>query len=705
MAEQNRDTELSGRKAIRDKLQSIYDDVWQGFQAQARRSDAIMDNWDAYNAILGARQFYNGNSEIFVPIICDAVNARKTRFTNQIFPTSGRYVEVISEDGEEPNAIMALLEHYVRQARMRTLVMPAMMVNGDVEGQYNVCVTWEERPRHVIWRKLHGTMVEGAEVDDEQHEDIEEEEIVDAGPRVEVLHDTDTLILPATSDTVDDALASGGTVTIIRRWSKGKLRQMADDGEIIRARADDAIEMLQSASTNADLGQKNAAKELLDDAGIKAGGKFFLIWEVWARLKVEGSMRLVRAYYAGRELVLGCKLCPYWNDRPTLISWPVNKLSGVSKGKAPVDACLDMQIAANDAVNMGMDSANYALLPIVMTDPEKNPRTATMIMAMAAIWETSPKDTQFATFPQLWKDAFAIVQTAKTQIFQSLSVTPAMIPQQTGGSQKRNQAEIFAEQQVDILTTADVVTTIEEGILTPIIERFAEYDHQFRREDIAVRSFGMLELKAEMQTIPPMQLGKRWAYRWFGVEQARTAQQIQQQIAATNVIRGIPPELYPGRTLDLVPVLEHLMTNVFGPRLAPLVFKDIKDQLTMDQDEENLLLLDGFDMPVHPLDNDQEHLQKLRPLLADDPHGVAREHAQKHLMSMQLKAKAQMQRVMPGQPGGPGGLPPRPGQPPAGPGIPGQPPPGAVPQGPRPMQGPPGMIRPDNMPLAMPRRA
>ena len=147
MAEHNRDTELSSRKAIRDRLQSIYDDVWQGFQAQARRSDAIMDNWDAYNAILGARQFYNGNSEIFVPIICDAVNARKTRFTNQIFPTSGRYVEVISEDGEEPNAIMALLEHYMRQARMRTLVMPAMMVNGDVEGQYNVYVTWEERPR------------------------------------------------------------------------------------------------------------------------------------------------------------------------------------------------------------------------------------------------------------------------------------------------------------------------------------------------------------------------------------------------------------------------------------------------------------------------------------------------------------------------------------------------------------------------------
>ncbi len=146
------------------------------------------------------------------------------------------------------------------------------------------------------------------------------------------------------------------------------------------------------------------------------------------------------------------------------------------------------------------------------------------------------------------------------------------------------------------------------------------------------------------------------------------------------------------------------MTNVFGPRLAPLVFKDIKDQLTMPQEEENILLLDGFDMPVHPLDNDQEHLQKLQPLLADDPHGVVRGHAQRHIMSMQMKAQAQMQQVMPGQPGGPGGLPPRPGAPQQGPGHPGQSPPGAQPQGPHMIQGPPGQIRPDHMPLAFPRR-
>ena len=56
-----------------------------------------------------------------------------------------------------------------------------------------------------------------------------------------------------------------------------------------------------------------------------------------------------------------------------------------------------------------------------------------------------------------------------------------MLPQSTGAKAgKRNQAEIALEQQVDILTTADAVTVLEESVFTEIIERFAELDAQFR---------------------------------------------------------------------------------------------------------------------------------------------------------------------------------------------------------------------------------
>ena len=40
----------------------------------------------------------------------------------------------------------------------------------------------------------------------------------------------------------------------------------------------------------------------------------------------------------------------------------------------------------------------YALMPIVMTDPAKNPRLGSMVLNLAAIWETDPKATQFVQF-------------------------------------------------------------------------------------------------------------------------------------------------------------------------------------------------------------------------------------------------------------------------------------------------------------------
>src|SRR5262249_20897399 len=146
-------------------------------------------------------------------------NARKTRFVNQIFPPSQRYVEVTTEDGTYPYAVMALSEHYIRKARLRTQVMPALCKNGDIEGQYNVYVSWAKNVRHVAWKVKKQVAVEDVETEDEV-DDIAEETIEHGYPVVEVLADADVLVLPFTADSVEEALDCGGSATIIRRWSK-----------------------------------------------------------------------------------------------------------------------------------------------------------------------------------------------------------------------------------------------------------------------------------------------------------------------------------------------------------------------------------------------------------------------------------------------------------------------------------------------------
>jgi len=525
-------------------------------------------------------------------------------------------------------------------------------------------------------------------------ETIVEEEIEDAGPDVEVIADSDFLVLPATVNSLDRALERGGSVTVVRRWSKAQVRRMMEHGDFVADVAEDLLEAMSKEDPNI---KNNTAKELASAAGIKSGGggKYVQGYETWAKLKVGGEMRICRAYFAGGDRILGCKLNPYWCDRLPILSAPVKKSPGVFKGVSMIGpGVLDMQIAANDAVNEGMDSAAYALMPIILTDPEKNPRVGSMILDLAAVWEVDPNSTRFAQFPELWKNAFEIVASCKNEIFQALSVNPAMMPQQTGRGNKRNQAEIANEQQVDLLTTTDAVTVVENEVLTPLVQRIVEYDHQFREDDLLVRAFGEMGLKATMETISPVQMNRRITLQWFGVEAARNAAQIQQMIAALNVIRGIPPNLYPGYTLNVAPLLVHVAMTTFGPRLAPQIFQPLSEQLAADPETENDMLAQGFEVMVHALDNDGQHIQ----VHLKAPRGPQRDvHIQRHQIQMQQKqAAAQGPKGQQGVPGG------------AGPGVAGTPVPGAQPALPRQNKGPAGAIRPDSMPAAgavpMPRK-
>lgn len=691
----NRDAELSGRPAIRKRLVEIFADVEEGFVDQRNRSDDIMDNWDLFNCRLTDRQFYNGTSQIFMPYVHDAVNARKTRFTNQIFPRSGRYVDVTTTDGEIPHAEMALIENYVRKTKLRTEIMPALVKNGDIEGQYSVYVGWEQVTRHHTHRETVADQ-EGLPELGEHEEYISSTEKV-GRPTVEVLHDADVLILPVTVDSVEAAIEGDGSVTVIRRWTKGRIRKAIADGDVVK---EDGEALIKAMSKKGNGDTRNTGKDMAESAGIKGGGAHALVYETWTRLKIEGEYRLCRAYYGGEKQILGCKLCPYWCDRVPVITAPVDKVAGVIKGRPLVSDVMDLQLFANDTINEGADTAHFSAMPIVMTDPTKNPRVGSMVLGLAAVWETSPTDTQFAQFPELWSSAIARAEAVKSQIFQTMGVNPSMVSQGTGGSQKRNQAEIANEQAVDILTTADAVTVIEEGILTPLVQRFAEYDHQFRDTDLTIRIYGELGVRAQMQEIPPLQMGNRWEFTWFGVEAARNAAQMQQQIAGINVLKGIPPDQYKGYQLNLAPVMEQMTESLFGPRLAPLIFVK-QTPISLNPELENTMLELGHPVKVNEADDDVLHIQA-HMLVAEqtlDPHGTFRDHIAQHMAQMEKKQSAvQQTEMLKGVPGSPGG---------AGPGVAGTPPGAQVGQ-PHAAKGPPGMIHPDQMAAAgavtMPRK-
>jgi hypothetical protein len=687
---EDRNEELSKRPEVSEALLEMYNDIQKGFENQEQRANDTCDYWDVYNSKLGPKQFYSGNSKIFLPIVHDAVDARAVRFTNQIFPQAGRYIEVTSEDGTIPHGEMALCEHYIRKAKLRTEVVPALFKNGDVEGHYHIYVTWQETKRHTVYKKQK-KLVSGVE----QDEDIVEQVHNEGRPHVEVIADSDVLVLPTTATSISEALRGGGSVTILRRWSKAKIKQMIEEEQIAK---DAGEQLLADMKGDRQLDATNKSKRLMDAAGIKTHGDFkhALVYETWTQLMIssnqypDGERRICRAYYGSEKTILGCRRNPNWSDRINLISAPVSRLQGLFKGISKIKAVELIQYYANDIINEAADSSAYSMMPIIMTDPEKNPRVGTMILNLAAVWETSPNDTQFAKFPDLWKQGFEIANACKSQVMQTLSVSPAAITQSGQQKSKPSQADVAREQQVDILTTADACTVVEEGILTPMVQFFLELDHQHRNDKVMVRNFGEMGLRAKMEWVPPIDMDKKIHYQWFGVERARNQMQLQQQITGISTVMQLPPQMYQGYRINLVPVITNMMEGLFGPRLAPLVFVDEAKEVTLDAELENEWLVDGIDLAIHPKDQDAEHLQQHQKLLQEtgDENGNITRHIQRHMVQMQLKQRAQMmqaiQQMMQGQGGGaPGG---------GG----GRSRPGAQQRGPR-SQGPPGQISRDRI--------
>ena len=694
----SRSDDLSRQEKVKDKLDDLYNDVELGFTDQWERANDISELWEIYNCKLGHNQFYTGNSKIFVPIVHDAVGARVTRFSNQIFPKSGRYVEAQTEGGELPYALIALAEHYVRKSRLRQKIS-ALIKNGDVEGQYTLYWRWSTKKRFITQKIENPIAIDEDTLDpDDTTSDIQEDvEIAADHPECEIIPDSDLLVLPHTADSVEDAIECGGSVTILRRWSKARIRQLMDEGEIDERVGEDILNEM-SKDTKSDMPDKE--KAMVEAAGVRKDGrgKFVVAFETWSLVKAKGwdEGRLCRTYFVKPRVTASCKRNPLWCDLLPVVSVPADKVQGSFKGISRIAAGVkDIQYYANDIINEAADSSAFSMMPIIMTNPEKNPRIGSMILSLAAIWQTSPQDTSFAKFPEMWRDGLEIVNQAKNQIFQSLSVNPAQITQ-TAQKVKRNQAEIANEQQVDILTTAEAVTVLEEGILTPSMRLVMEMDYQYRDDDITVVRYGELGREAEMQAVPPIRMDHAMSFVWYGVEQARAMQQIQQQIAAMNVLRGIPPQMYQGKLLDLSPVMSLMMEATFGPRITPRVFKDIRYQLSQDPQKENQMLLAGIEPFVHPLDQHQQHIQVHMQVLQMDPQGLARKHIMEHQQMLAAALTAQSQPMMPqGQPGAPGG---------AGRGVAGTPRPGAQPGNPRIVQNPAGAIHRDRMPLAMPRK-
>ena len=664
---------------IYKKCADMYPALRTAYKNRDEADDSIEEYWHIYNADPDDNQMYAGNSKCYVPVVRDAIGARAKRTLKQLFPSKFKHVEAVGSDGVNPSPQLAMLEHYIRKTKLKSIVR-SMLIAGDVTGQWNLYIDWQKTSRNVVNMVKRNSVVEDLElVDPTETENVEEEaEVIEAGPDIVDFATEDLVVIPPTCTDLNKADIS----CLKLRMSKEQIKALISDNVFI---LDDDSDLGKWISDRKGREKQNPDKKRTGDAGIKTEGtlKYALIY--WAQAYIEfekGKKSLADIYFAGENEVVGILRAKQWGQKRSIISAPVERISGSFNGISKVEAVKRLQWNLNDFWNMGQDSAMYSLLPVVMTDPEKNPNYAMMVFGLAAVWPVSPQSTQFASFPALWKDSVQMCESIKAQIHQSLDVNEMMMGAMPKG--RKNNAAVGAQQQEQSVAVTDNAERFEEEILTPLMERMFEYDAQYRDDDLTVLQQGEIGVQASVQQIPPQQWGERYFFQWAGTNFIKNMAMMQQQIATMNVLRGIPPQQLNGRKLDITPIIESLVENVFGAELGARILIDDRNKYSVPPQVEDEMLYNGIMVMVHEGDDDAKHIQdhQASAQSTGDPTGQIRTHIQMHMKQMEQKRQMAVGQQQ-GQPGVPGG---------ASAGVAGTPRIGAQPAPQRPVQNPPGAI-------------
>lgn len=685
---------------VYEDASKLYSKILKCYENKQTQADQIQEYWNIYSCQPDENQQYSGNSLCYVPAVRDCVNARVKRTVAQLFPANYKHVDAVGPTGESPYAQISLLEHYIRDCRLKDTVR-AMLLAGDVTGQWNLYVDWTKSTRRITEVIKKSPTLQSAdgeiEVEDITADDEYEtktDEVITERPDIVPVATEDIAVYPPTCNDIEESTAS----CIRLRMSKEKIQQMIDEGVFVGTTAEEMVDKLGKPSGSRE--RYNPNKKRTHDAGIRTEGtyKYALIFEVHTNLDFgEGYKEPAYVYFAGENEIIGIIKNPIWSGKRPILSAPIERIEGSFFGISKIEPVKYLQWNLNDFFNMGQDSAQYALMPIVMTDPLAQPNYQSMVMGLAAVWLANPQTTQFAQFPALWKDSIQLCGAMKQQIQESMDVNEAMLGKQPAG--RKNQAQAAQQAQAQETNIVDNAKRCEETILNPLLERMFELDRQFRTKELVIATMGEVGTEKRLQEIPPQAFGERYFFRWAGTSFQTGMQRIQQMISWMNVMRGIPPQQLNGRRLDITPILEYGTSQIFGAEVAPKILIDDRNLFTVEPSEENLMMHNGIAVEIHEADDDAKHIAEHQQgaVLTGDPVNLFRAHIQAHQQAMQIKQqKAQQPQPKPGQPGIPGG-----GQ---QPGVAGTPRPGAQPGQPRPQQ-PAGAIHSDQMadPQAQPR--
>src|SRR5579859_2593373 len=74
---EDRKKDWSKNAKVKEQLSELYTNVMRAFEDKKEQNDTIEECWDVYNCKVTSHQMYSGNTQVYLPLVRDAVNARE----------------------------------------------------------------------------------------------------------------------------------------------------------------------------------------------------------------------------------------------------------------------------------------------------------------------------------------------------------------------------------------------------------------------------------------------------------------------------------------------------------------------------------------------------------------------------------------------------------------------------------------------------
>ena len=107
---------------IYEKCLKAYEPIKKAYKNREEADEAIKDYWNIYNATSDDNQRYQGNSDCYVPVVRDCINARTKRALKQNFSSKYKHVDAVGSANEQPYVQLALIEHYIRTTKLKSVI-------------------------------------------------------------------------------------------------------------------------------------------------------------------------------------------------------------------------------------------------------------------------------------------------------------------------------------------------------------------------------------------------------------------------------------------------------------------------------------------------------------------------------------------------------------------------------------------------------